>query len=171
MLSRLAVMDSLVHMYIYIYIFFWTVFSLLHRLFCSCGERGLLSSRGAQASHCSGFSRCRARALGDWASVVVTHGLRSCSSQALEHGLSGYGAQAYLLRGTWDLSRPGIEPISPALAGGFFTTEPPAKPDLGFLWHSTPLSRYFVLSYMCIQLCWKASISPSSPPQIPTGTF
>ena len=27
-----------------------------------------------------------------------------------------------------DLSDPGIEPMSPALAGGFFTTEPPAKP-------------------------------------------
>ena len=27
----------------------------------------------------------------------------------------------------WDLSRPGIEPMSPALAGRFFTTEPPAK--------------------------------------------
>ena len=24
---------------------------------------------------------------------------------------------------------PGIEPSSPALAGGFFTTEPPGKPD------------------------------------------
>ena len=28
-----------------------------------------------------------------------------------------------------DLSDPGIKPISPALAGGFFTTEPPGKPD------------------------------------------
>ena len=28
----------------------------------------------------------------------------------------------------WDLPRPGIEPVSPALAGGFFTTEPPGKP-------------------------------------------
>ena len=27
-----------------------------------------------------------------------------------------------------DLSGPGIEPVSPALAGGFFTTEPPGKP-------------------------------------------
>ena len=27
-----------------------------------------------------------------------------------------------------DLSDPGIEPVSPALAGGFFTTEPPGKP-------------------------------------------
>ena len=27
-----------------------------------------------------------------------------------------------------DLPDPGIKPTSPALAGGFFTTEPPAKP-------------------------------------------
>ena len=29
-----------------------------------------------------------------------------------------------------DLSKPGIEPASPALAGGFFTTEPTEKPQL-----------------------------------------
>jgi len=29
-----------------------------------------------------------------------------------------------------DLSKPGIKPASPALAGGFFTTEPPEKPQL-----------------------------------------
>ena len=28
-----------------------------------------------------------------------------------------------------DLSDQGIEPMSPALAGGFFTTEPPGKPQ------------------------------------------
>ena len=30
---------------------------------------------------------------------------------------------------TWDPPGPGIEPVSPALAGGFFTTEPPGKPS------------------------------------------
>ena len=45
----------------------------------SCGrEWGLLSSCSAQASHCSGFSSCRARALDTRASIVVVHGL-SCS--------------------------------------------------------------------------------------------
>ena len=29
--------------------------------------------------------------------------------------------------GMWDLPRPGIEPMSPALAGGFLTTGPPGK--------------------------------------------
>ena len=28
----------------------------------------------------------------------------------------------------WDLPGPGIEPVSPALAGGFSTTAPPGKP-------------------------------------------
>ena len=32
--------------------------------FSSCGERGLLSSCGARASPCGGFSCCEARALG-----------------------------------------------------------------------------------------------------------
>ena len=30
--------------------------------------------------------------------------------------------------GTWDLPGPGIEPLSPASAGGCFATEPPGKP-------------------------------------------
>ena len=42
--------------------------------FCSCVE---------QASHCSGFSCCRAQALGAWASLVVACGLSSCGSRAL----------------------------------------------------------------------------------------
>ena len=58
------------------------------------------------------------------ASVVATCGLRSCGSWTLEPRLSGWGARASLLRDIWDLPRPWIEPMSPALAGGFFTTEP-----------------------------------------------
>ena len=30
----------------------------------------------------------------------------------------------------WDLPEPGLEPVSPALAGGFLTTVPPGKPCL-----------------------------------------
>ena len=32
----------------------------------------------------------------------------------------------------WDLPGPGIEPVSPALTGGFSTTEPPGKPKRKF---------------------------------------
>ena len=31
-------------------------------------------------------------------------------------------------RGMWDLPGPELEPVSPALAGGFKTTAPPGKP-------------------------------------------
>ena len=30
----------------------------------------------------------------------------------------------------WDLPGPGLEPMSPALAGGFLTTVPPGKPTI-----------------------------------------
>ena len=40
---------------------------------------------------------------------------------------TGSRAQAQLLRSTWNLPRPGIELVSPALAGGFLSTVPPEK--------------------------------------------
>ena len=49
--------------------------------FSSFGEQELLSSCGAQASHCGGFSCCRAWPLGR-ASVVVAHGLSNYSTRA-----------------------------------------------------------------------------------------
>ena len=45
-------------------------------------------------------------------------------------GFSGHGARACLLCGMWDLPGPGIEPVSPALAGRFLTTGPPGSPHL-----------------------------------------
>ena len=86
----------------------------------------------ARASHCGGFSCCRARALGTRALVVVARGLSSCGSRALECRLSSCGAQAQLLRGMWDLPGPGFEPVSPALAGGLLTTVPLGKPCIIF---------------------------------------
>ena len=52
-------------------------------------EQGLLSSCGARASHCCGFSCCRAWAVGHV-------GFRSCSSWALEHKLSSCSSVAPL---------------------------------------------------------------------------
>ena len=42
--------------------------------------------------------------------------------------LSSCGSRAQLLRGMWDLPRPGLEPVTSALAGRFSTTAPPGKP-------------------------------------------
>ena len=64
--------------------------SLLCGLFSSGGEQGLLSSCSAQASHCGGFSYCRA-----WASVVAARGLSSCGSQTLDYRLSSCGAMGF----------------------------------------------------------------------------
>ena len=54
-----------------------------HELLSHCSDLGLLSNCGARASHCSGFSCCRAQALGMEASVVAACGLGSCGLWAL----------------------------------------------------------------------------------------
>ena len=55
------------------------------------------------------------------ASLVAEHRLQTCR-------LSNCGSRAQLLCSMWDLPRPGLEPISSALAGRFSATEPPGKP-------------------------------------------
>ena len=60
---------------------------LLRGLFSSCGKWGLLFSCSAQASHCSGFSCCRAWALRARASVGVAPGLWSTGSVVWHTGL------------------------------------------------------------------------------------
>ena len=37
----------------------------------------------------------------------------------------------------WDLPRPGLEPVSPALAGRFSTTAPPGKPRKLFFYYAS----------------------------------
>ena len=86
--------------------------SLLHRLFSSCS---------AWVSHCGGFSWCGVQALG-------CMGFDSCGSWALKNRLSSCREQAWLLWAMWDLPGSSTEPVSPALAGGFFTTELTGSP-------------------------------------------
>ena len=59
------------------------------------------------------------------ASLVAEHRLQT-------RRLSNCGSRAQLLRGMWDLPRPGLEPVTPALAGRFSTTAPPGKPSPDF---------------------------------------
>ena len=80
-------------------------------------SRGALSSCGVQVPHCSGFSCCRAGALGPRASVVGAHGLGSSGYWALEHRLDSGDAWTQLFCGMGDLPGWGIEPVSPELAG------------------------------------------------------
>ena len=78
------------------------------RAFSSCGKRGSL--------------------------FIAVHGpLTIAASLVAEHRLqtrrlSSCGSRTQPLRGMWDLPRPGLEPVSPALAGRFPTTVPPGKP-------------------------------------------
>ena len=79
----------------------------------------LLQSTG---SSLTGFS-----SYGTWPSVVVARGPWSAGSVVVVHWLSCSAAC-----GMWDLPGPGLEPVSPALAGGFLTTGPPGKPGFFF---------------------------------------
>ena len=45
----------------------------------------------------------------------------------------------------WDLPGSGIEPMSPALQGKLFTTEPPGKPQSLFFFFNAPLDQFFPL--------------------------
>ena len=111
----------------YLFIFACNGSSLLHVGFLQLRRVGATLLCGEQASHCSGFSCCGTQALGARASAVVAHRLSSCGSQALELRLSSGGTQAQLLCGMWDLPRPWLKPVSPALAGRFLTTASPGK--------------------------------------------
>ena len=87
-------------------------FRFCARTFSSCGKRGPL--------------------------FIAVHGpLTIAASLVAEHRLqmrrlSNCGSWAQLLRGMWDLPRPGLEPTSPALAGRLSTTAPPGKPFFYF---------------------------------------
>ena len=81
----------------------------------------------SQASHCDDFSWCREWGLGVKASVVVAHELN-------------------------DLPGPGIQPLSPALAGGLLTTEPPGKSMITFNSVSLLSPNFFSLMIKCMAI-------------------
>ena len=118
-------MNLIVFSFFKINLFIYFIFgcvgsSLLRAGFLWLRRAGTILCYGVRVSHCSGFSCCGARALGSRASVVAVRRLSSCGSWALECRLSNCGTWASLLRGMWDLPGPGLKPVSPALAGGFF---------------------------------------------------
>ena len=70
--------------------------------------------------------------------IVVRGPLTIVASLVVEHRLqmrrlSNCGSRAQPLCGMWDPPRPGLEPVSPALAGRLLTTAPPGKPLSRFL--------------------------------------
>ena len=92
------------------------------RAFSSCGKRGplFITVRGP---------------LTITASLVAEHRLQT-------RRLSSCGSRALLLCGMWDLPRPGLEPVSPALAGRLSTTAPPGKPHQATLTPYHPCQKF-----------------------------
>lgn len=85
-------------------------------VFSGCRERGY-SLVEAGTAHCGGFPCWGAPALGQ-------AGSSRCGPQALERRLQGVAHPFSCSGGMWGLSHPGIESVSPTLAGAFFTPEP-----------------------------------------------
>ena len=96
--------------FIYLYLFLAVLgLRFCARAFSSCGKQGPLF-------------------------IAVRGPLTVVACPAAEHKLqtrrlSNCGSRARLLCGMWDLPRPGLEPVSPALAGRFSTTAPQGKPQ------------------------------------------
>ena len=108
-----------------LFIYFWLCWVLA----AAHGFSLVAESRGSSPVVCPGFSLW-------WLLLLWNNG-----SKVL--GLSYCGTLALLLCCMWDLPGPGIQPMSPALVGGFLTTRTPRKP-LSMLLH--------------IRVTWKRSV-------------
>ena len=107
-----------------------------------CGLSLVAASRGYSLL-CTGFSLQWLLLL--WSTGSRHAGFSSCGSRALERRVSSCGAQALLPHGMWDLPRPGIKPVSPALAGRFLTTVPPGKSQFCLFYISDLLFSFNVM--------------------------
>ena len=110
---------SLFFFFFNIYLFIYLFLAVLGLRFCarafsSCGEQGppFIATCGP---------------------LTVAASLVAAEHRLQTHRPSSCGSQAQLLRGMWDPPRPGLEPVSPALAGRFSTTAPPGKPSASLL--------------------------------------
>ena len=133
------------YIYVYLFILSYSGSLWLWRLLSSCS---------VWASYFCGLS-CGAQALGfmdvssfgTWAQQLRLPGFRAQYCVA----------QAELVWGMWNLPGSGIEPVSPALTGGFFAPEPAAEPL-----HLCLLAIFFLffevatccsVTQLCLTLC------------------
>ena len=128
-------------LFIYLFVYFWLIW-----VFVAAHGLSLVAASGGYSSlRCTGFSL-------RWLLL-----LRSTGSRRV--GFSSCGTRAELLCGMWDLPGPGLEPVSPALAGGFLTTAPPGKSQDSGLYpqdtghHGQVPSTEGKYSDLC--LCWE----------------
>ena len=126
-----------IYLFIYLFVLFLAALGLRFcaRAFSSCGEQGplFIAVRGP---------------LTVAAALVAEHRLQTSR-------LSSCGTRALLLHGMWDLPRPGLKPVSPALAGRLSTTAPPGKPQSSTLILCFFSSTLFLYSVVLIeQFTW-----------------
>ena len=108
------------------FIYFWLGWVFVTAwAFSYCGDRELLSVAVCGLLLAVASRDADHGLYGMWTSIVSPHGLSSHGSQALEHKLSRCGISM------WNLPSQGL---NPALAGRFFTTEPPEKACSIFLY-------------------------------------
>ena len=104
-------LPSSIQLFNYLFIYLWLCW-----VFVSVRGLSLVVASGGHSS-----SRC--------AGLLLSRPLLLRREHRLQmRRLSNYGSRAQPLRSMWDLPRPGLESVSPALAGGFSTTAPPGKP-------------------------------------------
>ena len=113
---------------IYLFIYFYIYFGLCWVFVSVRGLSLVAASGGHSSSRCAGLFTIAASLAGE-------HRFQTCR-------LSSCGSRAQLLRGMWDTPRPGLEPVSPALAGRFSTTAPPGKPLHGIILKNAVIHSY-----------------------------
>ena len=135
-------------------LFFFLIFYLFIFYFWLCwvfisvwGLSPVAVSGGHSSSRCVGLSLSRP--------LIAEQRLQTLR-------LSSCGSRAQLLRGMWDLPRPGLEPVSPSLAGRFSTTAPPGKPPSGHLTRCYSTQYSWIIDLTIIScMSWEQSISIS----------
>ena len=102
------------HTLLYLFIYFWLCWVAF---ICCCARADSLDAVRRLLIAVASLGEHRLQVLR----------LSSCGSQALEPRPCNCGTRVQLLCSMWDLPRPGIKPVSPALAGRFLSTVPPGK--------------------------------------------
>ena len=149
--SRELQVDAPCFQRLFVFLFVLFIFGCFGSSLLGAGFSLVVASSGYSLLWCTGFSLQRLLLSRSTGSRRV--GFSSCGSRAIERRLSSCGARAQLLHSMWDLPRPGIEPVSPALAGGFLTTEPLGKSVKDLLNFKYPVLAFS--TEMSLTLVWR----------------
>ena len=110
----------------YLFLFGSAESLLLQALFSSCSKQWLLSSCGV------GFALQWLLLLQSTSSRALSFSSCSTQDQQLQVPSSRARTKQLWCSSMWNFPGPEIKPVSPSLAGRFFTTKPPGKPSSTF---------------------------------------